>query len=178
MNFTHAYKSARFQEHYGRWIKLSEDEPIDQALAEVRKTPLLLCSIALIAVRHTTQDQADSLAPKLFLEAKRLVSAALITVPQSMGSIQAAIILSLWSTTVDRVPMGIDSWILTGYSLQQARVSVDFAEIQDHQQRPSDARAVFKAWCIWNHLVLSHLQYVRAVLVSQTRLLTTCPAHV
>lgn len=43
------------------------------------KSPLLLCSACLIAVRHTSDELASRLAPALFDEAQTLVSRALLT---------------------------------------------------------------------------------------------------
>ena len=61
-----------FQEHYGRWVAFDEFVPVEVLMRQVRKSSLLLCSVCLIAVRHTTQELALRLAPTLFNEAKSL----------------------------------------------------------------------------------------------------------
>ncbi|KAJ5600594.1 hypothetical protein N7450_001661 [Penicillium hetheringtonii] len=115
-----AYSLLRlFRFHYGRWVRFSEDVATEVLLSQVRKSPLLLCSVFLIAVRHTTQGLADELAPSLFREAKNLISKALLVTPQPIEYFQATLILSLWSTTIGQQPLSIDSWLLTGYALQQ-----------------------------------------------------------
>ncbi|KIW14107.1 hypothetical protein PV08_06888 [Exophiala spinifera] len=148
-----------FHVHYGRWVKFAEDITTETLLLQVRRSPLLLCSILLIAVRHTTQELADSLAPALYEEAKSLVAPALLTVPQSTEFFQAALILSLWSTTIGQVPLSIDSWLLTGYAIQQSLASPYFNRVFQEEQDLHVSKADLDAWCIWNHLCVAHLQY-------------------
>lgn len=99
----------RFQEHYGRWVSFNPGSSSETILAEVRQSPLLLCACRLIAVRHTTQVSASTLAPRLFQEARTLLSAHLLDVPQSIEFFQAAVVLSMWSTTIGQTPLSIDS---------------------------------------------------------------------
>jgi hypothetical protein len=127
-------------------------------LSHVRKSPLLLCSIFLIAVRHTTQELADQLAPTLFEEAKKLVASSLLVVPQSVEFFQATLVLSLWSTTIGQVPLSIDSWLLTGYALQQSLASSHFNRVFQDEENLTVAKVDLDAWCIWNHLCVAHLQ--------------------
>ncbi|EED14682.1 C6 finger domain protein, putative [Talaromyces stipitatus ATCC 10500] len=148
-----------FHTHYGRWVKFPEDISISALLSHINKSPLLLCSIFLIAVRHTTQDLADRLAPKLFQEAMRLVTSSLLIVPQPIEFFQAVLILSLWSTTIGQVPLSVDSWLLTGYALQQALASPDFVEIFRAGSNTPVTRPQLDVWCLWNHLCFAHLQY-------------------
>lgn len=127
---------------------------------QVRQSPLLICSIFLIAVRHTTDQLADKLAPRLFEEAKRLLSTALLTVPQGIEFYQAIVILSLWSTTIGQVPLSVDSWMLTGYALQQAMASPFFLDAFHSSTAAPITKAHCDAWCLWTHLTLAHLQCV------------------
>ncbi|KAJ9495915.1 hypothetical protein H2202_008709 [Exophiala xenobiotica] len=115
-------------------------------LSHVRKSPLLLCSIFLIAVRHTTQELADQLAPTLFDEAKKLVASSLLVVPQSVEFFQATLVLSLWSTTIGQVPLSIDSWLLTGYALQQSLASSHFNRVFQDEETLSVAKVDLDAW--------------------------------
>ncbi|QPH03834.1 hypothetical protein C2857_000214 [Epichloe festucae Fl1] len=147
-----------FRTHYGRWVKFSESLSTEALLLQARRSPLLVCSIFLIAVRHTTEQLADKLAPRLFDEAKSLLSSALLIVPQPMEFYQAAIILGLWSTTIGQVPLSIDNWMLTGYALQQALASPFFIEAFRCSPSVPVTKAHRDAWCLWNHLTLAHLQ--------------------
>ncbi|KAI9042011.1 fungal specific transcription factor domain-containing protein [Aspergillus affinis] len=148
-----------FHFHYGRWVKFPEDVSTESLIPRIRKSPVLLCSVLLIAVRHSTQDLADRLAPQLFREAKRLVTSSLLVVPQPIEFFQAVLILSLWSTTIGQVPLSVDSWLLTGYALQQALIGPDFAEVFRSGPSLPTTRRHIDTWCLWNHLCLAHLQY-------------------
>jgi hypothetical protein len=90
----------------------------------------------------------------------RLVTSSLLIVPQPIEFFQAVLILSLWSTTIGQVPLSVDSWLLTGYALQQALASPDFVQVFRITSDISVARSCIDAWCLWNHLCLAHLQYV------------------
>ena len=149
-----------FHIHYGRWVKFPVEISIPTLLSQISKSPLLLCSVFLIAVRHTTQDLADRLAPRLFEEAMKLVTSSLLTVPQPMEFFQAVLILSLWSTTIGQVPLSVDSWLLTGYALQQAMASPRFVDVFRGSSNTPAGRSRIDAWCLWNHLCLAHLQWV------------------
>lgn len=147
-------------EHYGRWVTFQETtSPSASLLAEVRRSPLLLCTCCLIAVRHTTDEYASRLAPLLFQEAKSLLSTTLLIVPQSMAFFQAALILSLWSTTIGQAVMSIDSWLLSGFALQHCLSSDLFAPITNTIQTSPLTRQEIDRWFIWNHLCVVHLQY-------------------
>ena len=128
----------------------------------MRRSPLLLSSVFLIAVRHTNHELADRLAPKLFQEAKRLVASSLLDAPQPIEFFQAVLVLSLWSTTIGQVPLSVDSWLLTGYALQQGFASPIFEEVLRLELSPPNANAQTNVdnWCLWNHLCVAHLQYV------------------
>jgi hypothetical protein len=147
-------------EHYGRWVTFQEtSSPSESLLAEVRSSPLLLCTCCLIAVRHTTDENASRLAPLLFQEAKSLLSRALLIVPQSVAFFQAALILSLWSTTIGQAVMSIDSWLLSGFALQHCLSSDLFAPIINTAQLSPLSRQEVDRWFLWNHLCVVHLQY-------------------
>jgi hypothetical protein len=100
------------------------------------------------------------LAPRLFQEAKTLLSICLLDVPQSIEFFQAAVILSMWSTTIGQTPLSIDSWLLSGFALQHSFASEVFAPIMGRSaaQAVSLSKNELDRWCVWNHLCLVHLQ--------------------
>ncbi len=149
--------SHRFLEHYGRWVAFRNDQ-VENLLAEVRRSPLLLCACCLIAVRHTTEDLAAVLAPRMFEEAKSLFSKALLAVPQSFDFFQASVILSMWSTTIGQVLLSIDSWLSSGFALQHSFASDIFTSTNG--QGASQATGLdTDQLAVWNNLCLTHLQY-------------------
>ena len=173
--------TGRFHVHYGRWVKFTDDISTEALLVQVRRSPLLLCSIFLIAVRHTAQELADRLAPTLFEEAKRLVASSLLVTPQTIEFFQAALVLSLWSTTIGQVPLSIDSWLLTGYALQQCLASPLFNEVLQTDTHPAVNHKYHKALCMWNHLCVAHLQYgcpnLDSLILANLKLADTASAH-
>jgi len=148
---------ALFQENYGRWVSFDPVVPIAHLLEDVRKSPLLLAACCLIAVRHTSQELASHLAPKLFRESKTLLSQALLSAPQAIEFFQASLVLSLWSTTIGQIPLGIDSWLLSGFALQHSYASDLFAFTRQGRH-PTLSKQELDYLCIWNHLCLVHLQ--------------------
>jgi hypothetical protein len=132
----------------------------DTVLAIVRRSPLLLCACCLIAVRHTTQAAAATLAPQLFDRAREQLSKALLKTPQPVEFFQACIILCMWSTTVGQVPLSIDSWLLSGFALQHCSGTSLFDPITSTARSVSHSKRNLDNWCLWNHLCLVHLQWV------------------
>ncbi|KAL2815611.1 hypothetical protein BDW59DRAFT_166758 [Aspergillus cavernicola] len=154
------YLISIFSEHYGRWVLFDPDEDPQSLLTRAKKSPLLLCACCLIAVRHTSEDLAANLAPKLYECARSLVQSALLISPQPIEFFQAALILCMWSTTVGQVPLSIDSWLLSGFALQHCQSSSLFSSIIN----PSTSTAglgkdALDRWFLWNHLCLVHLHY-------------------
>ncbi|KAE8404973.1 hypothetical protein BDV37DRAFT_293362 [Aspergillus pseudonomiae] len=148
-----------FLEHYGRWVLFDPETDPKILLGRVNRSPLLFSACCLIAVRHTTESLATTLAPKLYQSARSLVSTALLVSPQPIEFFQAAIVLSLWSTTVGQVPLSIDSWLLSGFALQHCQSSPLFDAVNTANAHTELTKTTLDNWCIWNHLCLAHLQY-------------------
>lgn len=146
-----------FHENYGRWVSFDPAIQIMRLLEDVRRAPLLLAACCLIAVRHTSQDLASRLAPKLFKDAKSLLSLAMLNVPQPIEFFQASLVLSLWSTTIGQIPLGMDSWLLSGFALQHSISSGLFPSSMEGRHTSLDKKEL-DYLCIWNHLCLVHLQ--------------------
>lgn len=147
-----------FHENYGRWVSFDAAMPIARLLEDVRKSPLLLTACCLIAVRHVSQELASRLAPKLFQDAKSLLSRAMLSVPQPLEFFQASLVLSLWSTTIGQLPLGMDSWLLSGFALQHSIASGIFLPARGSASNTLEQQEVDRL-CIWNHLCLVHLHY-------------------
>jgi len=89
-----------------------------------------------------------------------LLSANLLDVPQPVEFFQAAVILSMWSTTIGQTPLSIDSWLLSGFALQHSLASEAFAPAVGARTglAASLGKSELDRWCVWNHLCLVHLQ--------------------
>ena len=147
-----------FHQHYGRWVCFDPLMSSNAVLDKAKQSPLLLCACCLIAVRHTNQELAARLAPALFEKAKALLSIALLTSPQTIDFFQAAIVLSMWSTTVGQVPLSIDSWLLSGFAVQHC-VSSDLFDPILNGQEPPRTKQDLELFCLWSHIALVHLHY-------------------
>jgi len=111
-------------------------------------------------VRHTSQDIAASLAPKLYENARSLIQSALLISPQPIEFFQAVIILCMWSTTVGQVPLSIDSWLLSGFALQHCQSSSLFSVVTNPSSAASEIdKSALNIWFLWNHICLVHLHY-------------------
>jgi len=147
-----------FQQHYGRWVSFDPSLPTALLLDVVRRSPLLLSACCLIAVRHTSQDLAARLAPNLLSEARSQLSIALLTTPQPVEFLQAALLLCMWSTTIARIPLSIDSWLLSSFALQHSTIS-GFSSSATPQFTEGGVTPGLDKLYVWNHLCLAHLHY-------------------
>lgn len=111
-------------------------------------------------MRHTSEELAASLAPKLYEYARSLASDTLLVAPQPIEFFQATLILSMWSTTVGQVPLSIDSWLLSGFALQHSHSSPLFTAVttQSHPPNRMDGETTNSCY-LWNHLCLAHMHY-------------------
>ncbi|KAJ5375542.1 hypothetical protein N7517_007548 [Penicillium concentricum] len=149
-----------FLEYYGRWVLFDPECEPSELLRRVKKSSLLFCACSLIAVRHTSEDLAASLAPKLYEHARSLASTTLLVTPQPIEFFQATLILSMWSTTVGQVPLSIDSWLLSGFALQHSHSSPLFTAVTTQSHPPNRLDEETMGHCyLWNHLCLAHMHY-------------------
>jgi hypothetical protein len=147
-------------EYYGRWILYEPQDDPNIILKRVNKSSLLFCACCLIAVRHTSEQLAASLAPKLYECARSLVSSNILVSPQPIEFFQGTLILCMWSTTVGQVPLSIDSWLLSGFALQHCQSSPLFTVATTQSKPPARLDEATMDRCyLWNHLCLAHLHY-------------------
>lgn len=147
------YLLALFQRHYGRWVGWNEAAPNSRSPNDIRD-PLLLCVCYLIAGRHTKTYQARARSEALSAEAKNLLGSRLLQTEQPYSFFQAALVLSLWSTTAGQSPLGLDAWSISGYALQQASVS----ELFNDRRTPEEHHSTYPERSqVHSHLQLAHL---------------------
>lgn len=149
---------ALFHEHYGHWVSFDETASTATLLEHVRRYPLLLTACCLIAARHASPDAATRLAPLLFDEAKSLLSTALLSTPQPFAFFQSTLILSMWSTTISRVPLSMDAWLLSGFALQHSTATALFTPAAINNGSGT-SKSGLDRMCVWNHICLVHLHY-------------------
>lgn len=163
---------------YGKWIGFPH---LPTLLKHLRHhSPLLLTAACLIASRHLTpSDTLEPLVSALFAESRRLLSLALLNVPRNVETLQAILILSVWSPLQKREnprekPLSggrtLDSWLVSGYGLMLAMTVIRFNDLTrgvDFKgprtpvggQTKENADGIAQRLRVWNHLCLIHLQY-------------------
>jgi hypothetical protein len=110
----------------------------------------------------------------LFKVAKSLFAEALLVTPQPIEFFQGALILSMWSTTIAKVPLNVDSWLLSGFALQHSNATALFnsSRLKNGVGCMGLTDSGLGRLCVWNHLCLVHLHYCvgtrRRAVVDQT----------
>jgi hypothetical protein len=83
---------------------------------------------------------------------------ALLSTPQPIEFFQGALILSMWSTTIAKVPLNMDSWLLSGFALQHS-IATGLFNPATINNGSGCGKPVLDRLCVWNHLCLVHLHY-------------------
>jgi len=181
--FIHRILTSRsFIKEYGKWIGFP---PLPTLLNHLRHhSPLLLTATSLIASRHLpTTPTLDTHVTSLFAESRRLLSLALLNVPRNVETLQAILILSVWSplakreaTPQNRPLQGgrtLDSWLVSGYGVMLGMTVIRFNDLTRGVSafrgprtpvggggKENNPDGVSQRLRVWNHLCLIHLQYV------------------
>lgn len=94
----------------------------------------------------------------MYRQVRRLSASVLwSTPPLKYTSLQALSVLCLWSATVQtEIPM--DSWLLSGISINHAIISFDF--LDQLLVEPAMTDDMLQKLRVWNALCLAQLQYV------------------
>jgi hypothetical protein len=164
---------------YGKWIGFPN---LPTLLAHLRiHSPLLLTASSLIASRHLPPSPTlDSLITSLFNESRRLLSHAVLRVPRNVETLQAILILSIWSPLQKKDPSDtkkpllaagrtLDSWLVSGYGLMLGMTVIRFNELTRGVEfkgpktpvggvSKENGDGTAQRLRVWNHLVLIHLQ--------------------
>jgi hypothetical protein len=64
----------------------------------------------------------------------------------------------MWSTTIARVPLNMDSWLLSGFALQHSIATALFST-STVNNGSGCSKSGLDRLCVWNHLCLVHLHY-------------------
>jgi hypothetical protein len=140
-----------------------------------------LCATALIASRHLPPSaNLETLVTALFNESRRLLSLALLNVPRNVETLQAILILSVWSPLAKRETRGerplsggrtLDSWLVSGYGVMLGMTVIRFNDLTRGVgefkgprtpvggQMTENTAGILQRLRVWNHLCLIHLQY-------------------
>jgi hypothetical protein len=81
-----------------------------------------------------------------------------LSTPQPIEFFQGALIFSMWSTTIAKMPLNMDSWLLSGFALQHS-IATGLFNQSTVNNGSGCGKVVLDRLCVWNHLCLVHLHY-------------------
>ncbi|OJJ44096.1 hypothetical protein ASPZODRAFT_829210 [Penicilliopsis zonata CBS 506.65] len=143
-----------FVENFGSWVSI--DSPSDFQNELGQSDPLLFNTACLLAARYVPGIPAPVLHA-MYVQV-RLAAATLLwtTPPLPYETLQALTLLCLWSATVQKEPP-MDSWLLSGISINHAIVSFDFLNRAPTEYVVTDI--MLQKLRLWNALCLTQLHF-------------------
>ncbi|EXJ90645.1 hypothetical protein A1O1_03749 [Capronia coronata CBS 617.96] len=147
------YLTKVFVQRLGKWIAVYSEADLPDDLEQ--NHPLLFSTACLLASPHVPNVSKDTIQQVDVLVRRLTASTVLKTPSLSHESIQALLLLSMFSPTI-QTAMPMDSWMLSGTSVNHAVLSFNLAnptpEEEDEDTRLRQLR-------IWNVLCLTHIQF-------------------
>ncbi|KAI9931267.1 hypothetical protein MW887_010929 [Aspergillus wentii] len=120
-----------------------------------RTDPFLFSTACLLASRYVPGMPQQAIRA-MYLQVRHAASNALWnTPPLAYESLQALTLLCLWSPTIQKGAL-MDSWLLSGISINHALISFDFLDCVPAGQVSND---MFKKLRLWNSLCLTQLHF-------------------
>lgn len=142
-------------EHFGPWVSINGTADLPPNLRQ--NEPFLFSTACLLASRYVPGIPLPVIHA-MYLQVRRLSASVLWSAPPlKYESLQALTLLCLWTATVQtEVPM--DSWLLSGISINHAIISFEFLDRIPAEPVVTDD--MLKKLRLWNALCLTQLQYV------------------
>ncbi|KIW18953.1 hypothetical protein PV08_03242 [Exophiala spinifera] len=141
-----------FVQRLGKWIAVYSENDLPDDLEESH--PLLFSAACLLASPHVPNVSKDTIQRTDMLVRRLTASTILKTPVLSRESIQALLLLSMFSPTI-QTAMPMDSWMLSGTSVNHAVLS--FNLVNPASEDDDDAR--LRNLRIWNALCLTNVQF-------------------
>ncbi|MBV36060.1 MAG: hypothetical protein CMP47_11525 [Rickettsiales bacterium] len=141
-----------FLQRLGKWIAVYSENDLPDDLEESH--PLLFSAACLLASPHVPNVSKDTIQRTDILVRRLTASTILKTPVLSHESIQALLLLSMFSPTI-QTTMPMDSWMLSGTSVNHAVLSFNLANPASEDD--DDAR--LRNLRIWNALCLTNVQF-------------------
>jgi hypothetical protein len=143
-----------FVDHFGSWISISPEAGLPANLRETQ--PLFFSAACLLASRFVSSIP-KSMIYGMYAQVRQLSASVLLNAPPlDYETLQALLLLSMWSPTV-QTPVPVDSWLLSGIALNHSILSFDFLENEGPMDLSEDA---LRERRIWNGLCVTQLQYI------------------
>ncbi|KAL1999876.1 hypothetical protein VTN02DRAFT_3858 [Thermoascus thermophilus] len=143
-----------FVEHLGPWVSIHSTADLPPNLRQ--NEPFLFSTACLLASRYVSGIPLPVIHA-MYLQVRRLSASVLWSAPPlKYESLQALTLLCLWTATVQtEVPM--DSWLLSGISINHAIISFEFLDRIPAEPVVTDD--MLKKLRLWNALCLTQLHF-------------------
>ncbi|PLB38184.1 C6 zinc finger domain protein [Aspergillus candidus] len=142
-----------FVEHFGRWISVYNTTDLHDLQ---RANPLLYSAACLLGSRYVP-GLPSAVRQAIGLQVRQAAASIVWERPPlTHESLQALVLLCLWPATVQKEPP-MDSWVLSGISVQHATISFGFLNYAPTELMVNDETAVQLR--LWNAVCLTQLHH-------------------
>ena len=148
-----------FFSRVGPWIGVSSWNAISEARDVRRISPLLFAAICLQGCRLDPTFCNSPQHDQLYEHVRTLTGRELLISPLPIESVCALLILAIWSTSPKDKAEFIDSWLMSGYAVQQAKLSINFTALLKNLNEGRADHIDQRRLRLWNMICLCHLQF-------------------
>ena len=148
-----------FFQRVGPWIGISSWNAISEARDVRRISPLLFAAICLQGGRLDATFCNTAQHDQLYEHVRTLTGKELLISPLPLESVCALLILAMWSTSPKEKAEFIDSWLMSGYAVQQAKLSINFTDLLKNLNEGRADHIDQRRLRLWNMICLCHLQF-------------------
>lgn len=148
-----------FFQRVGPWIGVSTWNAISEARDVRRISPLLFAAICLQGGRLDPTFCNSAQHDQLYEHVRTLTGRELLISPLPLESVCALLILAMWSTSPKEKAEYIDSWLMSGYAVQQAKLSINFTSLLKNLNEGKADHIDQRRLRLWNIICLCHLQF-------------------
>lgn len=148
-----------FFSRVGPWIGVSSWNAISEARDVRRISPLLFAAICLQGCRLDPSFCNSPQHDQLYEHVRTLTGRELLISPLPIESVCALLILAIWSTSPKDKAEFIDSWLMSGYAVQQAKLSINFTGLLKNLNEGKADHIDQRRLRLWNMICLCHLQF-------------------
>lgn len=148
-----------FFQRVGPWIGITNWDAISEARNVRRISPLLFAAICLQGGRLEASFCNSAQHDQLYEHVRSLTGRELLISPLPLESVCALLILAMWSTSPKEKAEFIDSWLMSGYAVQQAMLTINFTTLLKNLNDGKTDHLDQRRLRLWNMICLCHLQF-------------------
>lgn len=148
-----------FFQRVGPWIGVTNWDAISEARDVRRISPLLFAAICLQGGRLDPSFCNSAQHDQLYEHVRALTGRELLISPLPLESVCALLILAIWSTSPKEKAEFIDSWLMSGYAVQSAMLTINFTALLKNLNDGKADHIDQRKLKLWNMICLCHLQF-------------------